>query len=893
MLTPTTTIANALNQNQISHHHQHHLGQHHLHQAHHGDEDHQSSQPGLGLSSGGATNQAVGHCATAKLANNTPPQIAISAAGFPSVPHLSSHQDQLQPHLRQSQSQSHLSHHRANNQTHLQQQQQLNNGCNQPNLLDYYPEAQQDGLNLSWFHGANSRQALVRALASERAIVTGDISLAELSRYPVPIMARPPLGVSDLTLENWLTDVIQARKGIKLTFTSTRTVEPAFRVLARHAEHLKGPIILSADILARPVAGSGASGKLSGASAAAASKQQQQQQQQPVDAWTFLMLCRTRFPKSIISIGWCPAATGAISSQQPQISAIEPIVQQADSSTAAESMFELDMMLDHQQQPSTGGGGHHFSQPLLHLSPAAFNQRSSLGSLSVVQQLAAVAAAAGANNHNHDQANYGGGHHHHRLGAPTNGAGSANQMHPANRTPQHNYILSSTGSLNSSSGNSSGSPSPTSPIGHHLLMSPAHQQQLQQQQAQLISQHHHQQLQRHFHQMHQGHQQQQHHHYLHHQSSSAEQLMLAAAAAAAAAASENNNNKSNSSLASIKAQQQHQSNQQQQQQVVGWPAVAAMVAASASFKHEDEETEERINERDHDDEVEDEPEDEDEDDDDDGQLPLNLNINEADPQHASSTLNELAQKIKSLQQESNDLNSITSSLSGGQPTVAFSLASKLFAVGNHLSMGPSGDQGKWEHISKKAALANRLNSNSPSPVSTSPKHQQQHGHHQNNLLCVKATTSLANLAAAQQHQHQQHQHKLVVKQEPRQQPQQMQMQMQSGNQHHHHNNQQQLGYTREMIDKMASLVKEYNLTQPITFPVEARLLGRNNNSLAELQRLLYQVGTNSTLTIVAQPEDLISVDDLLTIRKHFATNQILFDLPDELTASLRHELELL
>lgn len=94
-----------------------------------------------------------------------------------------------------------------------------------------------------------------------------------------------------------------------------------------------------------------------------------------------------------------------------------------------------------------------------------------------------------------------------------------------------------------------------------------------------------------------------------------------------------------------------------------------------------------------------------------------------------------------------------------------------------------------------------------------------------------------------------------------------------------------------MIDKMASLVKEYNLTQPVTFPVEARLL--KPNSLAELQRLLYQVGSNSTLTIVAQQEDLISVDDLLNIRKAFATNQVLFDLPDELAASFKHELDLM
>lgn len=100
-----------------------------------------------------------------------------------------------------------------------------------------------------------------------------------------------------------------------------------------------------------------------------------------------------------------------------------------------------------------------------------------------------------------------------------------------------------------------------------------------------------------------------------------------------------------------------------------------------------------------------------------------------------------------------------------------------------------------------------------------------------------------------------------------------------------------IGYTREMIDKMANLVKEYNLTQPITFPVEAKLI--RANSLAELQRLLYQVGSNSTLTIVAQQDDLISVDDLLRIRKGFATNQLLFDLPSDLAEAFRQELEIL
>lgn len=46
------------------------------------------------------------------------------------------------------------------------------------------------------------------------------------------------------------------------------------------------------------------------------------------------------------------------------------------------------------------------------------------------------------------------------------------------------------------------------------------------------------------------------------------------------------------------------------------------------------------------------------------------------------------------------------------------------------------------------------------------------------------------------------------------------------------------GYTRENIDQMASLVKEYSLLQPVTFPINASLL---KPSLGELQRLLFQV----------------------------------------------------
>ncbi|KAH9521150.1 hypothetical protein DERF_004822 [Dermatophagoides farinae] len=152
-----------------------------------------------------------------------------------------------------------------------------------PNLIDYFP-LNGDGLQLNWAHAVNSRSKLMTALRGDDLMIEADVSLAETSRYPVPIMAHPPNNASDLTLEDFLIEIVRSNcaKGIKLDFKSTRVVEPAFRVLARHVDFIKGPIVLNADILAGP----------------------NNPEATPVDAWTFLMLCRTRFPKAIISIGW-------------------------------------------------------------------------------------------------------------------------------------------------------------------------------------------------------------------------------------------------------------------------------------------------------------------------------------------------------------------------------------------------------------------------------------------------------------------------------------------------------------------------------------------------------------------------------------------------------------
>ncbi|KAI1289167.1 Uncharacterized protein HDE_08759 [Halotydeus destructor] len=159
-----------------------------------------------------------------------------------------------------------------------------------PSVLDYYPGLSGDGLRITWSHAVNSRSKLNAALMGDDLMIEADVTLAETTRYPIPIMAHPPMNMSDITLEDWLLEVIRADtgKGIKLDFKSTRVVEPAFRVLARHSDFLKGPLVLNADVLPGP----------------------NKPSVTPVDAWTFLMLCRTRFPKAIISIGWTTQVDG-------------------------------------------------------------------------------------------------------------------------------------------------------------------------------------------------------------------------------------------------------------------------------------------------------------------------------------------------------------------------------------------------------------------------------------------------------------------------------------------------------------------------------------------------------------------------------------------------------
>ncbi|XP_022238849.1 protein FAM151B-like [Limulus polyphemus] len=152
------------------------------------------------------------------------------------------------------------------------------------NLLDYFPEAKGDGLNVTWAYEVDSKERLAVALRSCVMMLESDVCMSNRSRFPVPVMGRSSAtNGNDLTLEEWLQEVLRLNnKGIRLIFRSTEVVEPACRVLACVADQLRGPLVLDAEILSGP-----------GITLAS-----------PVDAWTFLTLCRTRFPHSTISISW-------------------------------------------------------------------------------------------------------------------------------------------------------------------------------------------------------------------------------------------------------------------------------------------------------------------------------------------------------------------------------------------------------------------------------------------------------------------------------------------------------------------------------------------------------------------------------------------------------------
>ncbi|NWW71145.1 F151B protein, partial [Climacteris rufus] len=67
-----------------------------------------------------------------------------------------------------------------------------------------------------------------------------------------PILAHPPDTDSDITLQEWLAEMVNTDKGIKLDFKSLAAVGPSLELLGRLEQHLDRPVWLNADVLPGP-----------------------------------------------------------------------------------------------------------------------------------------------------------------------------------------------------------------------------------------------------------------------------------------------------------------------------------------------------------------------------------------------------------------------------------------------------------------------------------------------------------------------------------------------------------------------------------------------------------------------------------------------------------------
>ena len=124
-------------------------------------------------------------------------------------------------------------------------------------VTDYWPEVADDLTRVSWSHATNSQALVEQALNDSTMMIEADVSLG---RGNVPIMAHPPATTSDLSLQQFLDNVLAStesgrKKGIKLDFKFLGAVEPSLELLDGLREKLQMPLWLNADILQGPGGG--------------------------------------------------------------------------------------------------------------------------------------------------------------------------------------------------------------------------------------------------------------------------------------------------------------------------------------------------------------------------------------------------------------------------------------------------------------------------------------------------------------------------------------------------------------------------------------------------------------------------------------------------------------
>ncbi|KAM8839492.1 protein FAM151A [Synchiropus picturatus] len=159
-------------------------------------------------------------------------------------------------------------------------------------MLDYLVQTGEiekpDGLLAKWFHRANSKEEMNKALESDAMILEADVTLEGYgtpNEKPVPIMAHPPSIYSNNTLDEWLDAVLSSRKGVKLDFKALKSVGLSLDLLRQknQSRGINRPVWLNADILVGPNVPS---------------------YMPTVNGTRFLQLIQEKFPDVTLSTGW-------------------------------------------------------------------------------------------------------------------------------------------------------------------------------------------------------------------------------------------------------------------------------------------------------------------------------------------------------------------------------------------------------------------------------------------------------------------------------------------------------------------------------------------------------------------------------------------------------------
>ncbi|GJQ82373.1 hypothetical protein Trydic_g440 [Trypoxylus dichotomus] len=116
---------------------------------------------------------------------------------------------------------------------------------------------------ITWAHAVNSKSELNTSLSSSVMMLEADVVIGKINGAgdDIPIMAHPPANSSDLSLNDFLSEVFQfnlkasssTRKGVKLDFKSIEALESSIEELDKLYANMSYPVWINADIISGPV----------------------------------------------------------------------------------------------------------------------------------------------------------------------------------------------------------------------------------------------------------------------------------------------------------------------------------------------------------------------------------------------------------------------------------------------------------------------------------------------------------------------------------------------------------------------------------------------------------------------------------------------------------------